>query len=71
LTTCDSSAPVDAIEQTVNAGGSSLSYDATSNQYTYIWKTDKTWSKAPAGPCRQLVLSFVDGHFLRANFKFN
>jgi DNA-binding beta-propeller fold protein YncE len=69
-TACDSSAPVDAIDQTVTAGGSSLSYDPNANQYTYIWKTDKTWSAAPGGPCRQLVLSFVDGHFLRANFKF-
>ena len=69
-TACDSSAPVDAIEQTVNAGGSSLSYDATTTQYTYVWKSDKTWSAAPGGPCRQLVLAFVDGSFLRANFKF-
>jgi len=69
-TACDSSAPVDAIEQTVTAGGSTLSYDPISNQYTYIWKTDKTWAAAPGGPCRQLVLSFVDGHILRANFKF-
>jgi hypothetical protein len=69
-TACDSSAPIDAIEQTVNAGGSSLSYDPKTNQYTYVWKTDKTWSAAPGGPCRQLVLAFVDGSFLRANFKF-
>ena len=69
-TACDSSAPIDAIEQTINAGGSSLSYDAKTNQYTYVWKTDKTWSAAPGGPCRQLVLAFIDGSFLRANFKF-
>jgi hypothetical protein len=36
----------------------------------YIWKTDKTWSGSPGGPCRQLVLKFVDGSALRANFKF-
>lgn len=67
---CDSAAPVDAIEQTVSAGSSNLSYDATTNQYTYVWKTDKTWSSSSAGPCRQLVLRFVDGSYLRANFKF-
>jgi len=67
---CDSSAPIDPIEQTVTVGGSSLTYDPNVNQYTYVWKTDKTWSAAPGGPCRQLVLSFVDGHVLRANFKF-
>lgn len=67
---CSSSAPVDAVEQTVNAGGSSLSYDPQTSQYTYIWKTDKTWSASPGGPCRQLVLEFADGSFLRANFLF-
>jgi hypothetical protein len=69
-TACNSAAPIDAIEQTVSAGSSSLSYDAKTNQYTYVWKTDKSWSAAPGGPCRQLVLAFVDGSFLRANFKF-
>ena len=51
-------------------GREQSSYDARTNQYTYVWKTDKTWSAAPGGPCRQLVLAFVDGSFLRANFKF-
>ena len=69
-TACDSSAPIDPVELTVNAGGSSLSYDAKTSQYTYVWKTDKAWSAASGGPCRQLVLAFVDGSFLRANFKF-
>lgn len=64
--TCDSSAPVDGIEQTVTAGGSSLSYDALLDQYTYVWKTDKAW----AGTCRQLVLKLDDGSVHRANFKF-
>jgi hypothetical protein len=63
--TCDSTANVDGIEQTVTAGGSSLSYDATTDVYTYIWKTDKAW----AGTCRQLVLGLADGTFQRANFK--
>jgi hypothetical protein len=62
---CESTANVDAVEQTVNAGGSSLTYDATTDTYTFIWKTDKTW----AGTCRQLVLGFADGTLQRANFK--
>lgn len=62
---CDSTAPVDGIEQTVTAGGSSLQYDALADVYTYVWKTDKAW----AGTCRQLVLGFADGTFERANFK--
>jgi hypothetical protein len=35
--TCDSSEPVDDIEQTITAGNSSLSYDAS----THTWKTDR------------------------------
>ena len=37
---CDSTAPVDDIGETVTAGGSSLSYDASEDQYVYVWKTD-------------------------------
>jgi len=62
---CSSTAPVDGIEETVTAGGSSLSYDASSGLYKYVWKTDKSW----AGSCRQLVIGLVDGTFHRANFK--
>ncbi|MGH2674811.1 MAG: PxKF domain-containing protein [Actinomycetota bacterium] len=62
---CDSTAPVDGIEETVAAGGSSLSYDPATDQYTYVWKTDKAW----AGTCRQLVLKLDDGSVHRANFK--
>lgn len=63
--TCDSTALVDAIESTLTAGNSSLSYDATTGQYNYVWKTDKAW----AGTCRQLVVKFADGTIQRANFK--
>ena len=63
---CSSTAPVDAIEQTTNAGNSSLSYDTTTNTYTYTWKTDKAW----ANTCRQLILTLNDGTIERANFTF-
>ena len=61
---CDA-APTDAIEQTVTAGGSSLSYDVLADQYNYVWKTEKGW----AGTCRQFVLKLDDGTFHQANFK--
>jgi hypothetical protein len=64
--TCSSTAPTDAIEQTVTAGTSSLSYDPASDQYTYVWKTDKAW----AGTCRALVIKLVDGATHTANFQF-
>jgi hypothetical protein len=62
---CDSGDPVDAIEQTVSAGQSGLSYDATTDQYTYVWKTAKDWTG-----CRQLVLRFDDEQEYKANFEF-
>jgi hypothetical protein len=57
----------DAIEQTVTAGASSLTYDASTDQYVYVWKTDKSW----ANTCRTLVLKLSDGTYHRADFKFS
>lgn len=62
---CGSKATQDDIEQTVSAGSSGLSYDATSERYTYVWKTQKAW----AGTCRQLTVRFTDGSERTAWFK--
>jgi hypothetical protein len=66
VTTCGTTAPVDDIETTLTAGGSSLSYDAVANQYVYVWKTDKAW----AGTCRTLTVKLIDGTIKQANFNF-
>lgn len=63
---CDSGAPLDEIEQTVTAGGSSLSYDASLDQYSYVWKTEKTWR----GTCRQLIVRLNDTSTRIVNFRF-
>ena len=63
---CDGSAPQSDVEETVNAGGSSLSYSATSDQYNYVWKTENSWKNT----CRQLVVKLNDGSTHTANFKF-
>ena len=63
---CSSTAPTDAIDQTVTAGASSLSYDPATDQYSYIWKTDKAW----AGTCRALVVKLADGATHTADFEF-
>jgi hypothetical protein len=64
--TCDSTADLDTIEIVATAGSSGLNYDSTTNQYNFIWKTDKSW----ANSCRQFILKLDDGTYHRANFKF-
>jgi ELWxxDGT repeat protein len=63
---CDSNGTVDGIDETLTAESSSLTYDASSGHYVYVWKTDLAW----AGTCRQLVVKLDDGTYHRANFKF-
>jgi Tol biopolymer transport system component len=63
---CDSTTVVDGIEETVTAGSSSLSYNPSTDTYTYIWTTNKAW----ANTCRQLVVKLNDGTYHQANFKF-
>jgi hypothetical protein len=63
---CNVEAPVANIEQTVTAGSSSLSYDAATDTYTYVWKTNKTW----AGTCRELIVVLKDGSIHTAHFSF-
>jgi hypothetical protein len=64
-TPCDSTAPQDVIEQTTTAS-SGLTYDAATNTYNYVWKTNS----ARSGTCRVLILRLADGTEQRANFKF-
>ena len=62
---CSTTAPSDEIETTVGASTSGLQYDATSNQYTYVWKT----VKGQTG-CRQVNVKLADGSDHIALFKF-
>ena len=62
---CTPGAQEEAVEQTVTAGQSSLSYDPYADQYIYVWKTEKGWTG-----CRQLEVKLVDGTSHVANFKF-
>lgn len=64
---CDANEPGVDIEDTVTAGGTVLSYDAASDRYSYIWKTNRAWK----GSCRMLVVRFIDGtdHFAKFRFK--
>jgi hypothetical protein len=63
---CSTIDKLDEIEATVTAGGSSLNYDASADQYIYVWKTNKGW----ADTCRQLEVKLNDGTSYKANFTF-
>jgi hypothetical protein len=63
---CRPDATTDEIEQTVNTDHSSLRFDASTNTYTYVWKTAPAW----AGQCRRLILRFADGIEHTALFGF-
>jgi hypothetical protein len=56
---------IDSGLATDTAGSSTLTYDAASDTYTYVWKTQKTWTG-----CRQLLVVLTDGVVHRANFQF-
>jgi len=63
---CDASEAGAVIEETVNAGNSSLTYNTTTGQYSYVWKTDRSWN----GTCRLLVLRLNDNSQYLARFRF-
>jgi pimeloyl-ACP methyl ester carboxylesterase len=63
---CANGVATDDVEQTVNAGGSSLAYDSATGTYTYVWKTSTSWAKS----CRRLTLTLTDGTTKAADFKF-
>ncbi len=65
-TACDGSGGASVVEETAAAGGSSLTYDAATDQYTYVWKTQKSWART----CRQLILTLTDGTVHTANLQF-
>ena len=63
---CSTSDPIADVEETETAGQSSLSYDASSDRYKYVWKTDSSWKNT----CRQLTVTLRDGSVHTAKFKF-
>jgi hypothetical protein len=63
---CDLTDVTSTIAETAVAGSSSLAYDAQSDTYTYVWKTDKRWSAS----CRRLMLQLADGQMWTADFEF-
>lgn len=62
---CDALATQDDVDQLPASTTSGLTYDSSSNQYVYLWRTDKAW----AGTCRRLTVRLNDGTGHPANFK--
>jgi hypothetical protein len=65
-TACSAGSTEAVVEQTASAGASGLTYDPASDQYNYVWKTEKGW----AGQCRLLSVKLADGSVHSALFKF-
>ena len=63
---CNNSDTILPVEETLTAGSSSLTYDAASDKYNYVWKTETSWKNT----CRQLTLTLRDGTVHQAKFKF-
>lgn len=65
---CATGVPVnaDTLTDADTSGNSGLHYDATTDTYTYVWKTDKAWS----GTCQQFSLGLNDGSTHTATFQF-
>jgi len=63
---CNDNEPGSTIEETVTAGSSTLVYDASSDRYTYVWKTSKAWKET----CRIFILRLSDGSEYYARFRF-
>jgi hypothetical protein len=62
---CSANLPISKVVETTTSEGG-LSYDAASDTYTYVWKTDKSWE----GTCRQLIVKLNDGIERVAFFTF-
>jgi hypothetical protein len=60
------SAALDAVEETVTASQSGLTYDAGADQYIYVWKTNKAW----AGRCYRFELGLNDQSSRTFNVEF-
>ena len=64
---CDSDSSHSDVDVGEASGSSRLTYDAGSDQYVYVWKTDKAWK----GSCRAFELILRDGARHSANFRFS
>jgi DNA-binding beta-propeller fold protein YncE len=62
---CDTRAPSGAEEPATSTGASGLTYEEATGQYTYMWRTQRSWK----GTCRELALTLADGTEHEALFR--
>ena len=65
-TPCDGNEPGTTIEETVREGEATLTYDPVSDEYKYVWRTNREWKKT----CRILTVRLTDGSEHYAKFRF-
>jgi predicted extracellular nuclease len=65
-TACGARVPLGAPEPVDSPGRSSMRRDAASNEFNFVWKTNKTWG----GTCRRFRVMFKDGSTHDAHFAF-
>ena len=63
---CPADPPITAMEPTSTAGAGSLTYEAATDTYNYVWKTETSWS----GTCRTFTMTLNDGSSHDATFRF-
>jgi extracellular elastinolytic metalloproteinase len=63
---CTTKAPLGPSSPTQTPGSSRLTYDASTDAYTYVWRTNGSWQ----GTCRQLTMAFADGSEYTAFLSF-
>jgi hypothetical protein len=54
---CDPAASVHEVNEAVNGKSSGLTFEPTSQRYTYVWRTERF----SVGACSELVFRFDDG----------
>jgi uncharacterized protein len=63
---CTTGAILGRVTAAETPGRSTLTYDASTDTYTYVWRTNRAW----AGTCRELVVRLKDETQHTARFRF-
>jgi CSLREA domain-containing protein len=65
-TPCPASLASSSVSAAAGTSASLLTYDAETESYSYLWRTDRRW----AGTCRKFTMRLIDGAEYSAFFRF-